>query len=388
MYKRISFKNFFPLIFTLWYSTEIIFNTTMNMVMGVSIKTISSAVDWLILVFLMIEIVLFQVYKKRELMIIIGITLPVVAATVLSGNKSILSLWMFVVAAKNSDLDKIIHIAYKILLLMIPLVIVLCLLGVIEDKTLFRDNTQRFSLGFSHPNQLGLRCFQLTLCHFYVHRKKLKLNNYIVIFGMILFIIMVPNSQTACISIFVFLLLILIDKYIQNQKKILQKIYTTSLLAGAFLLNVLSLILSYIDVNQNFVLAKINSWMSSRFSVCHRVWMIYGVSLFGQRVYVTEAERKLVGIKSALWLDNAYVSILLRYGVLVFLFFSFFYIYLLAKMIQRREFILAIILFVYAVYGIMETGLYMLAHNIFLISFAEILYSKGAGNHINENSNK
>ena len=71
----------------------------------------------------------FQSYKKRELVMIVVITLPIVCATVLSGSKSILSAWMFIVAAKNIDLDKVVRAAYKILLFMVPMIAFLCLTG-------------------------------------------------------------------------------------------------------------------------------------------------------------------------------------------------------------------------------------------------------------------
>ncbi|MCM1155766.1 MAG: hypothetical protein NC392_10470 [Roseburia sp.] len=375
MYRR-HFKNFYMLIFIFWYSTEIIFNTTLDTIMGIPVNTLGNVINVLIFCALMVQIVVFQSYTKRELIIIIGITIPIVIATILSDSRPILSAWMFIVAAKNSDLDKIIHTAYKILLIMVPIVILLCLLGFIDDKILMRGSVERISLGFSHPNQLGLRIFQLMVCHCYVNKNKIGIANYLYIFFAIVFTISVPNSQTTYIALGILLFLLSFYRYFEKQKKIIMELYMKSLLIGACLFSFFSIIFSYINVNKYFILARINSWMSSRFSVCHRVWLIYGVSFWGQKIYVTEEERKLVGIKNALWLDNAYVSILLRYGVVVFLIFSIGYLCLIKNMILQKEYLLVIILFLYSVYGIMETGLYMITHNIFLIAFSYLLYNK------------
>ena len=100
------------------------------------------------------------------------------------------------------------------------------------------------------------------------------------------------------------------------------------------------------------------------------------MSFFGQKVYRSEQERKLVGITRTLWLDNAYVNMLLRYGVLVFLIFSIGYLYLIKNMTMQKKYVLVIILFLYSLYGAMEPALYMITHNIFLIAFSEILYNK------------
>lgn len=376
MHKTIKLKNFFIYIFILWYSTEIIYNSTLESIMGISVEKISDVVTWLVFALLMFQIVFFQSYKKRELIIIAAITIPVVIATVLSGQRTMMSAWMFVVASKNVELDDVIRTAYKILLVMLPMIMLLCLFGFIENRVLMRGSVHRYSFGFSHPNQLGLRVFQLMACHCYVHKNNLTKINYFYIFLATLFLIEVPNSQAAYITMGALLFMLLLYKYLKEKKLEYMELYEKGILYGAFCLNLFSIIFSGINVNNNYFLARFNSWLSSRFSVCHKVWVMYGVSFFGQKIYVTEEERKLVGIKNSMWLDNAYVSILLRYGILVFLIFSICYLYLIKVVEMQKDDILVIILFLYALYGTIETGLYMITHNIFLITFSILLYRK------------
>lgn len=376
MYKSMHAKNLFIFIFILWYSTEIVFNTTIQSIWGFPVEVISNVVSWIIFILLMIQILLFQSYKRRELLTIMVFAIPIIVATMTSGKRSLLSALMFIVAAKNYDFSKIIRVAYKIILVMLPIIFFLCIFGFIDDHTTMRGNIVRYSLGLSHPNQLGLRIFQLTVCHCYVNRYKLGVWNYIYIFLAILFTIAIPNAQTAYISLIVLLLLLLVYRYIDRYQPLLMKLYTRVILVVALLLNVFSIFFSYIDVNRNSFLSWLNRWMSFRFSLCHRVWMLFGVSFWGQRVYISEEERKLVGITNRLWLDNAYVSILLRYGILVFLITSCAYLCLLKNLAVRKEYVLFIILFLYSLYGIMENGLYMLTHNIFLLAFSDLLYHK------------
>ncbi len=376
MHRTIKLKNFFIYIFILWYSTEIIYNSTLKNIMGISVGKISDVVTWLVFALLMFQIVFFQSYKKREVIIIVVITIPIIIATVLSGQRTMMSAWMFIVASKNVDLDDVIRTAYRILLVMLPAIMLLCLLGFIDNRVLMRGSVQRYSFGFSHPNQLGLRVFQLMACHCYVHRNNLKEINYLYIFLATLFLIRIPNSQAAYITMGALLFMLLLHRYIVEKKSVYMKLYEEGILYGALCLNLFSIIFSGINVSRNFILARLDSWLSSRFSVCHKVWMMYGVSFLGQRIYVTEEERALVGIKNPLWLDNAYVSILLRYGVLVFFIFSISYLYLIKVVEMQKEDVLVIILFLYALYGTIETGLYMITHNIFLITFSVLLYKK------------
>ena len=210
MNKTIRLKNFFLYIFTFWYGTEIIFNSTLINAQGIPFGRLNSITTWLVFGLLMLQIVLFQSYTRRELLIIVSITLPIAAATVLSGQRTILSAWMFVVAAKNADLDRVIQRAYKILLVLIPTIMILCIFGVIENKMLMRGNIPRSSLGFLHPNQLGLRVFQLIVCHCYVHKNALKKHNYFYILFAIFFLVRVPNSKTAYIITVFFLFMLLL----------------------------------------------------------------------------------------------------------------------------------------------------------------------------------
>ncbi len=374
MHGRYRIKNFYIIIFCFWYSTEIIFNTTLKSIFGIPIETMSNVINLLIFAMLMIQILFLQSYKKKELVIIAGVTFLLVCTTVLSDNRFLLSGWMFIVAAKNIDLDRIIYIAYKILRFMITMVALLCLLGFIEDNNRYiRWGGQRFSLGFAHPNGLALRLFQLTICYCYIHRNKLGKSSYLFILIAIILTVGVPKSQTAYISLIVFLGLVLIYRIIQNKKRLMH-IFMNSLLVGAFLLNFLSIVLSFINVKHYWILSQVDKWMAERLSYAHTAWLIYGVSLFGQRVYISDAEREIVGVKQFLYLDNAYASILIRYGVLVFIMFSFFYLLLLKEEANHHKGMLVIILFLYALYGVMENGLYQMTHNIFLIAFANLLY--------------
>ena len=376
MGRKIKLRSIYIYIFILWYSTEILFNSALDNILGVSVDNISNLISWLIFGLLMFQIVFSQSYTKNELIIIMIVTLPIVIATLLSGNRLMLSTWMFIVAAKDIDLDKTIFTAYKVLLIMIPLVVLLCLLGVIENAILMRGSVQRFSLGFIHPNLLGLRIFQLIICHCYVHRNRLGKLNYIFIFLTVLFLIRVPNSKTAYIVTAILLFMLLLYTFVRKLTSEYMIIFEKSLLFGSFCCVFFSILLSYIDVNRYSVLKRMDKWMSSRFSLCHGVWQLYGVSPLGQKIYITENERKLVGMKTRLYLDNAYVSILLRYGILVFLIFAGGYLCLTKVMIIQKEYVLAIILFLYALYGVMESGLYMLTHNVFLITFSTLLYRK------------
>lgn len=377
IHKKWNFNNIYFFTFVLWYSTKVVFNTTIGTIGGIPADTIKGLINLIVFALLSFQIaLLLPSFVKKKILLLAGITMLIFVSTVLSGDGALIFVWMFIAASKNKNWNKLIEIAYIILLVMVPVIAVLSLVGVIEDKTIAMRGVQRFSLGFSHPNQLGLRIFQLVIYHCYLNKGKFGWLGYFFIILAIAFAYKIPNSQTACICLAVFLLLILAYKFIEGLRPCILKTYARVLLTGTVLVNVFSILLSAIDVNKNILLSKVNEWMSARFSLCHKVWQIYGISFLGQKVHITEKERELAGVTEGLWLDNAYVSILLRYGILVYLLFSIAYIWLVKYVISKKNYILVTILFLYALYGVMENGFYTLIHNVFLIMMAVLLYKE------------
>lgn len=369
-------KSIFLYVFIVWYVTEILFNTTLTQIAGISVEQLNGVISYLVLAFMMIQIVFLQKYSLREICLISVITVPIIVSAVLSTNFFALSTWLFIVAAKETEFERIVHTAYRVLIIMIPLVIVFNLFGMIEDYTITRNGMIRYSLGFSHPNQLGLRVFQLVACHCYINRNQLKFINYIYIFAAAVFLYVVPNSQTAYICVLAMLLLLFIYKFLNKYWIAALEFYKNCMVVISVLFNLLSVFWSLIDLNGHPVIKQINTLLSIRFSSCNRVFQIYGISILGQRIYVTSTERNLVGITTRLFLDNAYMALLLRFGVIVYCIFSLAFIALLIYCKRKEQILLLIILVVYALYGVMENGLFLTSHNIFLLMFADVLYEK------------
>lgn len=363
-------------VFAIWYSTEIIFNTSAKSIFGIDIDILNNSMNYMMLVLLMVQIVFFQKYDFTTLVRIFIISGFMIISVVLSKNRSLLATWMFIVAAQNIDMDRLIRLAEKILIVLIPSIMMLCYLGVLEDAIIFRGNIIRHSLGFVHCNQLGLRIFQLVLCILYLHRNDIKIIHLTMIALAAYFCYKVPNSQTATIVLLVLFVLMILYVVIDLRVNRQTSIYILSLIPGAILANALSVLFSTIDFSFSRFFVMVDMALSTRISSCYKLFKMYGVTFFGNRIYVTETERELVGITSRLWLDNAYMFMLLRYGIITFLIFSTLYIFGMIYYKRLNENIIVIILFLYSVYGIMETGMIMMQHNIFLLALGMPLYYK------------
>ncbi len=372
-------NNYFIYIFIFWYITKIIGSTTLKTICGVPIGTASSLANYLILVLLMIWMVFFQSYGKKEFAIIAIASIPFLLTAAASRNFSLLSGWMFIVAAKDVEFEKMIRAAYKALLFTILFVLVLYAGNILEDYTMVRDGAVRRSLGFVHPNQLGVRLFQLIACHCYLHRHKMKAVDYGIAAAAAVFVYIVPNSQSACMCIVILVLLVgagsLIERYAQG----MLSFYGKGLAAAAALLNILSIVLSLTDVKRNAFLQQIDAWMSYRFSHSFEVLQVYGIPLWGQKVLLIEEERRKMGMTDGagrLYLDNAYMTLLIKYGIVSYLIFSVAYLLLVNYCRMKKKYFIVSILLVYALYGVMENAVFMMSHNVFLLAFAGMMYER------------
>lgn len=373
MYKKQTISKWFiSIIVAMWFAMEILFNSKLERILLWGYREANDFMAAFVFILLLIEIVFFQEYTKREIFIVLGIAIPVVICTYNSNNNMMISTIMFIVASKHLDFDRMVRISCLILIIMTAFVFYLYFFGVINEVTIYRGSLIRHSWGFDHPNWLGVRIFQVAIMQFYIYREKIRWWNYAIILFAAWFVYKVPNCQTACYALLIFLFLLAVYR-ITSQFENGTNLYGKFLIALSIAVNVLSVYLSVIDVRQNAILRTADDLMSRRFSWCHRTLSHYGVTLFGQNVELYG--RKLGTRVHLFYVDTAYVAMLVRYGVIVYIVFSVLYIVAMCYAYKSKRNILLIILTMYAIYGIMENTLCSLTQNVFLFALAFPVYS-------------
>lgn len=365
-------QKFIYFILTLWFGTEVLFNSTVERVLFWKTSELNEAMAVIVLALLVIQIVFFQKYQFQELLLISIISAPIILATLNSNHNKMISTWIFIVAVKHMDFDKIVRLSYYVELVVTAIVFYMFASDFITEVTIFRGDVLRHSLGFSHPNQLGIRIFLLVVSRCYIRRDRFNFIDWGIIIGAAAFVNRVANSKTsyyalvilACITLFDFI----IKKLGMDHDTISDLLILVAL--GA---NAMSLILSFIRVKQIPIINAFDIFMSKRFSQCHRTLQYYGIKLFGQEIQLI-VNRPEIGRYYRFWLDNAYMSILLRYGPIVLIFFSSLYIFTMVMLKDMKEYILIEILCLYAIYGIMENNFFSMSQNLFLLLLSYPLY--------------
>ncbi|WP_026491280.1 hypothetical protein [Butyrivibrio sp. XPD2002] len=360
------------LTFVLWFGSEIFFKSTLEYINEMPKSVYEDRVTVLVSIMLVVQIVFFQSYTKYDMAIISSITALVLIATINSGFQYLLAAWLFIVASKKCHLKQMAKVAFVVLTVGIVFVIFLYKINYIPDYVMYRHGMPRHSLGFAHPNQLGLRVFQWILCFSYAFWDSFGLAHFTVVGVVGYWMHRVTDSQTATICVLAYITLILILKILERKESNLIDYVNVILRIGSALIGILSILFTVVDIRLIPTLGLIDQLISRRFYWAHKVYKRFGSSLLGKKFSTAAVENGIIRIRARMYFDNGYANLWLRFGTIIFVLFIVGYYLLMKKNAKNR--LLLVILFIYSIYGIMEAGLVQLTHNVFLLAFAQVIY--------------
>ncbi len=359
--------------FIIWFLSDILSSSTLSESTGIDFLFINGVVDYFVLIILVLYIFFSQKYQSSEMITILIVTAPIVISAIMCRNLRMLSLLVFLVAAKDIDVYRVVRDVYYVLLFSISSLAFLSMNGIIRDFAYYRKGVLRHSLGFLHPNSLGMEVFLLIVCYVILHENQLFKQMLAIIFGTI-FNYKVPNSQSPVILLVILGVMLLLHS-IWKRKNMKDDKFQKLLILTSGMINVTCVILAIFDFSKTGIYSLLNKVMSSRFYFSRLAFEESGAKLFGQVVYTSIQQRRRIGLDGYLFLDNAYTTLFIRYGIIVYVILSVAYLMLMnVQRIKGRE-LVVIILFVYSVYGIMESSMFMLRYNVLLFYLTEVIFA-------------
>lgn len=358
--------------FLVWFASDIISTTTISRLFITSYMIVDRVINISVLLLLIIRILFYQNYTTHQAFFVLAISIIIIVSAINSNNWGLLSTAIFVLASMGLDFRRIVSYVFRVLLFTISFVSLLCLLGIIEDVTLYRGSTVRHSMGFIHSNIFGIRLFQLCIC-FLIISKGRRMLQIVIIVLITLMEYLIPNSKTAFILGIVLLIIMPIHYKIEANSKE-NSLFSNLLIGGTVLVSVTTLLGTVVNISQYDLLSSIDTFLSRRLTYAHRAFSESGVSLFGRTVYITAEDRHILGLPGHLYLDCSYAIILVRFGILALLGFLIWYIITMNNLKRKGNHLLVIIMFIYALYGVMEPTMFMLKYNIVLLTMGEALF--------------
>lgn len=209
------------------------------------------------------------------------------------------------------DIKPVLKISFGLLTLLTIMVILLCLAGILENVTTYREGAERYGLGFYHSNVLPLILVYLS-AYYIIIKKDINVISFLVfeILGIIIFVLC--DSRNALLSLQALLLFSLLTKCMKNKIKYKKALYNICLITVP-LISLFSLILLHLYNQKN-------------------PFAVYCNDLFNNRIYMANLyyhyqDFKIINLMSperykviSLTLDNGYYYSIARYGVIFLLF--------------------------------------------------------------------
>lgn len=317
-----------------------------------------------ILSYLLLIVIILYNYKKfsfKKLLINVGISILMIITSIQSGSNTLLLLWLFILASEKIDFSELVKIDMITKVVFTFMIILLYYLGLTE-QTQFHTylGETRNALGFGNPNTFGYYIFSICADYIYLNSKKLKFKHLILLCLISYFVSTVSESRTSSILI---ILLGLVSLISSNLKVLTAGKKYKFILNGMFIIFTLfSVYLALNYDNTNSIHIKLNEILSGRIINSHRYINNYRVNLFGQQIGVLNWDGSYT-----YYLDNAYLKLLLNYGLCSYFLIMFIYFEMIKKASYKQNVILMSLILIYFIYGMTENVMFWLTGNVFLL---------------------
>lgn len=313
-------------------------------------------------------IVINFIYNKKikiKYFLYIIFLIFVLVSSFVANDRSLIKLAFLLMAMETIDFNQLIKKDLKIRSFLLLVLMILCVVGIVDAEVIeFRNGLPRYNFGMAHPNSFA---FELTIIYFdYLYLKSLKtkkidLMAFLLAVTFIIFIYLFVGSRTNMLVI----MLILIGYVFKQKLNLKNKIFNLILQNSFLIFLILSIICSYFYPND--LLLKLDGLFSRRLYLANYYINTYGLKILGSDIF---CDQYFV-------LDNAYINLLVRFGLLTTIILSMLYVLNFKLILKHNNKMLLIIMLVLMIYGLFETPMYIPGKCPYILSLSYMLNLKG-----------
>lgn len=309
--------------------------------------------------------------------LLIGISILIIGISwQVSNSNTLIVLLLFIVASKSINFKDLVKYDIKIKIAFLLIIVLLYYLGLTENYFMYRsDGALRSSMGLSHPNTFGVYIFSICCEYIYIRYPNLKIKELILLLIATFVIDYFSDSRGSTYSMIILILgIVFINK---KHTKILEKKAIQNIILSLFIIfTILSLWTANEYSKGNEIMYKLNEILSGRIRFSSQFLNDYSAKLFGNSMELLGVKEANETGKQALVLDNAYVKLILQYGILSYLLFGLSVYISFRYAFKNKDYAFCIIFCIYILRGFTGNVLFSLYGNIFLLYISNYLYNK------------
>ncbi|HEL1613275.1 TPA: polymerase [Streptococcus suis] len=270
---------------------------------------------------------------------------------------------------KDFEFDKLVKFVLPVIISVFVFIILSSKLGVVKDYIEISATRIRHYLGFRYSLFPSTVMLNIVALYVYSKKEKITYKNLLVLTLAILWIFWQTNSRlTALSSMVLILLAILLKRY----PKLLTRIrYLLIFLIPSY---IFAAVASYIVAGKytsaGSGLRAVDNFFGGRIYLASKSLYYYGFSWLGKNIQWVGNGLNADGQRSTmsyLYVDNMYIQVLQKYGLLYLIIFVTLLTITLFILYRKKQYFLFLILSILAVHAMIDDLTFYLYYNFFLV---------------------
>lgn len=283
---------------------------------------------------------------------------------------------IFIYSARNMDVVKIFRISYRISLFMLLFIILSSYIGIIQNYISYSATRERQYLGFRYALYPSSIFCNIIFLKVYLEKENISW----LTLGALLIGNYVLFQYTDSRLTFILGLLLLIVSAMMKKISAIKRLALNRMFLGIFFLAALFSI--YFTLNYNYLSdwqANLNEELGGRLALGYSTLKFYGYGLFGRQLSLVGNgldEEGFLNTATYDYVDNLYVLILLKAGIIFLIIFLISMTIIMRKIYRRKDSYLYIIFILLALHGVIDDLILLPQYNSFWLVVGALFVRK------------
>ena len=328
-----------------------------------------------------------ELYKKEyDFRTIIGLIITVFIYLII-GKISTLSSnitigIIFIYALRDIPFKSVAKTSLVVSVLMLLFVIVSANMGVITNYLEISGTRVRSYLGFRYALYPSILLMNVVAIALYINKNNIRYWQWVLLSLSVYWIYGQTDSRLTFYNSCILLIFNILIKWFPNMLSKLGNVLKVFKLT--FIVNAIIsfwITINYLGSNNSFVnsfLFKLNQMLGGRLYLANKSLELFGFGLFGKPVEWNGNGLTVEGVRNYqtyLYVDNLYIQVLQKFGLLVLVLMLTLLTLTLSKAIKKNQWIIAFILIVMSFQSMIDDLNLYLHYNIFWILRGSLIYS-------------
>lgn len=316
----------------------------------------------------------YKEYDKKELVFIGAITILLLLSAKIIGNKAMFIYWVFIIAAHNIELEKIVKATIIVHLCCMFIIIASYIGGVVENRIYIQEGGRsRASLGYQYTTDSSNYFFHIILMYIYIKKEKISWESIGTLMLCNLLLFELTDTKNAFIlGTFVLIIagVMKIFKCLRNNNIVYKAgaIFAMPLASGTIIY------LSFLFNEQVRWMKELDTLFSGRLTMGYNAFKTYGISVWGKAIQWIGGTRNYMKNPGEYnYVDSSYTQILINYGVLIFILVCFLFVLLSWRASKKNDVYLMLVLVIISLHSFLDPQLLWMGFNPFIMCYSYLI---------------